>query len=124
LPIPTSAPPAGAGASPAPEAPPQGLRQAVEQAVYASPRQRRRRRLAACLLLFKHAGRGMLLLWPLAVLALSGASAAPFWALALFPGALAWAVIVVRAWRQEVRQRVEGHILQPPDLRRLLTRDR
>ncbi len=93
-------------------------------AVYDSARQKRRRRLAATLLCLKHVLRGLLFSWPLYMLAwaatrLPGQASLVFLPLLLPAIWVSW-TILSRGVREDYRNLVEGSILHPGFLGRML----
>lgn len=101
------------------------LARAVFRAVYDSPVQRRRRRAAVAVLVVKHLGRGVVMIWPLYVVALviafmPGEDSRWWYLAALLPGALGWLLIYLRGVRRDYTQRVQGRILERGDCRELL----
>ena len=101
------------------------LARAVFRAVYDSPVQKRRRRLAVAVLVVKHLGRGLVMIWPayvvLLALALVPGVAERWWYLAaLMPGVLGWLLIYLRGVRRDYAQQIRGRLLERGDCRKLL----
>ena len=92
--------------------------------VYQSPRQRRHRRIARCLLCLKHGLRGVLFSWPLYLLPLAAwvlnARYLPLILLLLLPGLYISGVILLRGVRSDYAQLVDGVILRAGYAGRLL----
>ncbi len=101
------------------------LGQAVFMALYQSRRQRMRRRVAMLLLVVKHLGRGLVMIWPvylvgLALLLLPGVNDTLWYLLALTPGVIGWLLIYLRGVRRDYAQQVAGRLLEAGDYRKLL----
>ncbi len=101
------------------------LARAVFRAVYDSPVQRRRRRIAVALLVVKHLGRGLVMIWPVYVVLLAlwlvpGVRERWWYVLALAPGVIGWLLIYLRGVRRDYAQRVRGRLLEREDYRKLL----
>jgi hypothetical protein len=101
------------------------LGRAVFMALYQSRRQRLRRRVAMLLLVVKHLGRGLVMIWPvylvgLALLLLPGVNDTLWYLLALTPGVIGWLLIYLRGVRRDYKQHVAGRLLEAGDYRKLL----
>ena len=101
------------------------LARAVFRAVYDSPVQKRRRRIAVMLLVIKHLGRGLVMIWPVYVVLLAlwrvpGVGERWWYVLALAPGVIGWLLIYLRGVRRDYAQHIAGHLLEPEDYRKLL----
>ncbi len=101
------------------------LARAVFRAVYDSPVQKRRRRIAVTLLVIKHLGRGLVMIWPVYVVVLAlwlvpGVGERWWYVLALAPGVIGWLLIYLRGVRRDYARHIAGRLLEPEDYRKLL----
>jgi hypothetical protein len=96
----------------------------VFQALYDSRVQRMHRLLARGILVIKHTLRGLLFSWPLYLLPLAAwalqARYLPLILALLLPGLVVSGLILRRGIREDYAALVDGHILRPGYLRRLL----
>jgi len=94
--------------------------------VYNSPKQRYHRMVAAIMLTTKHALRGLLFSWPLYLLALAAYSipAASVWLvlILLLPAMYISWVILSRGIKEDYENLVDGYLLHPGYLGRMLFR--
>jgi len=101
------------------------LERAVFNSVYFSTVQQRRRWTAVTLLSLKHGLRGLLFSWPLYLLGLMAFAVpgriSPAYLVLFLPGVLLSVLILSRGVKEDYSCRVDGFILEPGDLRRILS---
>jgi hypothetical protein len=92
--------------------------------VYSSPRQKLHRTIATAALVIKHALRGIVFSWPLYMLTLAAfaipGSTKLLFILLLAPGVYVSWVILSRGVREDYQNLVDGYILKPGYLGRML----
>lgn len=92
--------------------------------LYDSPKQKLKRFIAIVALVVKHALRGILFSWPLYILTLAAiavpGSSKLLFILLLVPGVTVSWVILSRGVREDYQNLVDGYILKPGYLRRML----
>ncbi len=96
--------------------------------LYDSPKQKTHRIVAACVLTVKHALRGILFSWPLYLLALAAyavpGSSKLLFLLLLVPGMYVSWLILSRGVKEDYDNLVDGYILKPGYVGRMLFRNK